>query len=99
MPKQEDVAVVAEQSEVNRLMALDTTPWYQKPNLRTLYFCLVPAAMGVEMTTGYDGSVLNGLQAVETWQERKFSPWYMRLAKANILHPQTSDILKGRFWG
>ncbi|KAM0327930.1 hypothetical protein ACHAQA_005329 [Verticillium albo-atrum] len=69
MPKQEDVVVVAEQSEVNRLMALDTTPWYRKRNLRFLYFCLVPAALGVEMTTGYDGSVLNGLQAVPTWQE------------------------------
>ncbi|KAH6950303.1 hexose transporter [Ilyonectria sp. MPI-CAGE-AT-0026] len=60
MPKQDDVAAVAEQSEVNRLMALDTTPWYKKPNLRFLYFCLVPAALGVEVTTGYDGSVLNG---------------------------------------
>lgn len=70
MPKQEDVAAIAEQSEVNHLMNLDTTPWYQKPNLRFLYICLVPAALGVEMTTGYDGSVLNGLQAVEAWQER-----------------------------
>ncbi|KAH7357914.1 MFS transporter [Plectosphaerella cucumerina] len=69
MPKQEDVTVVAEESEVTRLMALDTTPWYQKPNLRFLYFCLVPAALGVEMTTGYDGSVLNGLQAVAAWQD------------------------------
>ncbi|KEF54122.1 uncharacterized protein A1O9_09917 [Exophiala aquamarina CBS 119918] len=68
MPKQEDVAVIAEQSEVNRLMALDTRPWYQKTNLCFLYICLVPAALGVEMTTGYDGSVLNGLQAVESWQ-------------------------------
>jgi hypothetical protein len=72
MPKQEDVTVVAEESEVTRLMALDTTPWYQKPNLRFLYFCLVPAALGVEMTTGYDGSVLNGLQAVAAWQDREF---------------------------
>jgi hypothetical protein len=73
MSKHEDVAAIAEQSEVNRLMSLDTTPWYRKPNLRFLYLCLVPAALGVEMTTGYDGSVLNGLQAVEAWQERK--PW------------------------
>lgn len=71
MPKQDDVAVVSEQSEVNRLMSLDTTPWYSKPNLRFLYFCLVPAALGVEMTTGYDGSVLNGLQAVTAWQDRE----------------------------
>lgn len=60
-------------SAVNELLAQDTTPWYQKPNLRLLYLCLIPAALGVEMTTGYDGSVLNGLQAVDTWQEREFN--------------------------
>ncbi|KAH7120284.1 MFS transporter [Dactylonectria estremocensis] len=58
----------AGQSEVIRLLEADTVPWYKKPNLRLLYFCLIPAALGVEMTTGYDGSVLNGLQAVATWQ-------------------------------
>ena len=65
--KQADVDKVAEQSEVKRLMNLDTTPWYKKPNLRSLYFFLVPAVLGVEMTSGYDGSILNGLQAVGPW--------------------------------
>lgn len=57
---------------VKELSQMDKIPWYQKPNLRLLYFCLIPAALGVEMTTGYDGSVLNGLQAVETWQQREY---------------------------
>jgi hypothetical protein len=65
--KQTDVATVAQESEVNRLLALDTTPWYQRPNLRRLYICLIPAVLGVEMTSGYDGSILNGLQAVKPW--------------------------------
>ncbi|KAH8173745.1 sugar transporter domain-containing protein [Sarocladium implicatum] len=52
-----------------RLLNSDTTPWYQKPNLRRLYMFLVPAAIGVEMTSGFDGSVLNGLQAVDRWNE------------------------------
>ncbi|KAF6826591.1 Lactose permease 27 [Colletotrichum musicola] len=64
----DDEAVPA-RSEVLRLMDLDTTPWYQKPNLRYLYLFLVPACIGVEMTTGYDGSILNGLQAVQAWQD------------------------------
>ncbi|EHY52204.1 Lactose permease [Exophiala dermatitidis] len=66
-----DVAAqdVAEVSEIHHLLAQDTTPWYRKKNLRRLYFCLVPAALGVEMTSGYDGSVLNGLQAVQPWQD------------------------------
>ncbi|RPA91800.1 hypothetical protein L873DRAFT_1838616 [Choiromyces venosus 120613-1] len=41
--------------------------WYQKPNLQYLYSCLVPAAMDVEWTSGFGGSIMNGLQAVETW--------------------------------
>lgn len=55
LSKQTDVAKVAEQSEVKHLMALDQTPWYKKPNLRRLYFCLVPSVLGCEMTSGYDG--------------------------------------------
>lgn len=47
-----DTHVISETSIVSRLLAEDKTPWYQKPNLRGLYFTLVPAALGVEMTTG-----------------------------------------------
>ena len=68
-----DVAAgdVAKISEIGHLLEQDKTPWYRKKNLRRLYFCLVPAALGVEMTSGYDGSVLNGLQAVQPWQDCK----------------------------
>jgi hypothetical protein len=62
-----DVAVVASQSEVRRLLDLDTVPWYERRNLRRLYFTLIPAVLGVEMTSGYDGSIMNGLQAVKPW--------------------------------
>lgn len=65
--KQTDVTRVAEESEVKRLLNLNKTPWYKKPNLRRLYFCLIPAALGCEMTSGYDGSILNGLQSVAPW--------------------------------
>ncbi|TKA51796.1 hypothetical protein B0A55_11054, partial [Friedmanniomyces simplex] len=65
--RQTDVDAVASQSEVKRLLDLDTTPWYKRPNLRKLYCTLIPAALGCEMTSGYDGSILNGLQAVEPW--------------------------------
>jgi hypothetical protein len=37
---------------VSRLAAQDTTPWYQKPNLRMLYLILFPTCIGVEMTSG-----------------------------------------------
>ena len=63
---------LAQASDVIALAERDTTPWYKKKNLRTLYLTLVPAALGVEMTSGYDGSVLNGLQAVKAWLECTF---------------------------
>lgn len=65
---------VAQVSEVNHLLDLDNTPWYRKRNLRSLYLTLVPAALGVEMTSGYDGSILNGLQAVQPWLDCRQSP-------------------------
>lgn len=37
---------------VSQLAAQDTTPWYQKPNLRILYLILFPTCIGVEMTSG-----------------------------------------------
>ncbi|RFU28947.1 hypothetical protein B7463_g7402, partial [Scytalidium lignicola] len=60
---------LAQISDVTHLLSQDTKPWYQKRNLRKLYLTLVPAALGVEMTSGYDGSVLNGLQAVVPWND------------------------------
>ncbi|KAK5168389.1 uncharacterized protein LTR77_006959 [Saxophila tyrrhenica] len=65
--KQTDVARVAEESEVKRLLALDTVPWYKRSNLRRLYLFLIPSVLGCEMTSGYDGSIMNGLQAVQPW--------------------------------
>ncbi|KAL2870363.1 MFS transporter [Aspergillus lucknowensis] len=58
---------LAKASDVMQLVEQDLVPWYKKKNLRNLYFALVPAALGVEMTSGFDGSVLNGLQAVQSW--------------------------------
>ncbi|KAF9535147.1 hexose transporter [Crepidotus variabilis] len=52
---------------VSELAKHDTTPWYRKPNLRYLYFVLFPTCIGVEMTSGFDSSMMNGLQAVDSW--------------------------------
>jgi len=53
---------------VARLVAEDKTPWYRKPNLRLLYLLMFPTCIGIEMTSGFDSSMMNGLQAVATWQ-------------------------------
>jgi hypothetical protein len=62
-----DATTLAQVSDVSQLVEQDAVPWYQKKNLRHLYLTLVPAALGVEMTSGYDGSVLNGLQTLKEW--------------------------------
>ena len=69
-----DASHLAESSDVTQLALHNQVPWYKKPNLRLLYLTLVPAALGVEMTSGYDGSVVNGLQAVTHWLECKCIP-------------------------
>lgn len=54
---------------VSRLVQQDRVPWYKKPNLRYLYFMMFPTCLAVEMTSGFDASMLNGLQAVPSWLE------------------------------
>jgi hypothetical protein len=75
---------------VTELARLDARPWYQKPNLRTLYFLMFPACMGVEYTSGFDSSMMNGIQTIDPWETCKFrmgricsemgcSNWFSRL--------------------
>ena len=51
--------VVVEHSEV---------PWYKQTGLRKLYFMMPIMFLGAT-TNGYDGSLLNGLQTMDPWQE------------------------------
>lgn len=37
---------------VTRLALQDNIPWHSKPNLRLLYLLMVPACLGVMVTTG-----------------------------------------------
>ncbi|KAJ7845433.1 hexose transporter [Mycena olivaceomarginata] len=47
---------------------------YKKPNLRALYLVLLPTCIGTEMTSGFDSSMLNGLQTVDSWDTFYHSP-------------------------
>lgn len=42
--------------------------WWQQPNLRNLYL-LMPFLFLGSTTLGYDGSLVNGLQTMPSWQE------------------------------
>jgi len=68
------VATVASlQTEVDpiltRIVAEDKVPWYKKPNLRILYFLLLPTCMGIEITSGFDSQMINALQIVPAWKK------------------------------
>ncbi|KAK2010832.1 general substrate transporter [Colletotrichum eremochloae] len=52
---------------LTRISEEDKVPWYQKPNLRYLYFMLFPTCMGIELTSGFDSQMINALQIVPSW--------------------------------
>ncbi|PGH09401.1 hypothetical protein AJ79_05713 [Helicocarpus griseus UAMH5409] len=54
---------------IARLIADDHTPWYKKPNLRYLYLFLVPCCLAIESTSGFDSSMMNGVQSLDYWQD------------------------------
>ncbi|ESK94080.1 hexose transporter [Moniliophthora roreri MCA 2997] len=93
---------------VSQLAAQDETPWYKKRNLRTLYFILVPTCIGVEMTSGFDSSMMNGLQTVRSFDTFFHSPRSTLLGLMSAIYslgaiivlpvvPWVSDHL-GRRW-
>lgn len=45
--------------------------FYQNKNLFRLYVLMIPGTLIVSATMGYDGSMMNGLQAVEKWNTCK----------------------------
>lgn len=47
---------------VERLVAKDNVRWWNKPNLRRLYLFLVPFCLFIESTSGFDSSMMNGMQ-------------------------------------
>ncbi|KAG9317759.1 hexose transporter [Chiua virens] len=54
---------------VSQLAQQDNVPWYRKPNLRLLYLLMIPTCLAVEVTSGFDATMVNGLQAVPSWLE------------------------------
>ena len=54
---------------LSALVAQDNVPWFRKPNLRKLYLLFIGSVLCIETTSGYDASVVNGLQAVPRWNQ------------------------------
>ncbi|KKK16915.1 hexose transporter protein [Aspergillus rambellii] len=52
--------------------------WYKNPGMRRTYICLMFVVL-TSATNGYDGSMMNGLQTLEPWQE------YFNYPKGSLL--------------
>lgn len=61
---------MTEEVEITEAHAMDNDDvhWWKQPQLRRLYL-LMPFLFLGSTTLGYDGSLLNGLQAMPTWNE------------------------------
>lgn len=57
--------------------------WYKEPGLRKLYGLLMTVIL-VSATNGFDGSMMNGLQAVDNW-EKYFHPSSATLGLLNAI--------------
>lgn len=64
---------------VTQLSEEDKTPWWRKPNLRLLYVVMIPACLGVEYTSGFDSSMMNGVQTIPQWEEYFDNPGSAKL--------------------
>ncbi len=70
------MAIIAAQEQhvdprLTRITEADTKRWYQQRNLRCLYLILIPTAFGVEWISGFYSSMMNSLQAVNSWTDCK----------------------------
>ncbi|KAI9150546.1 Lactose permease [Paramyrothecium foliicola] len=71
---------------LSKIAHSDPLKWYQKPNLRFLYLILIPCGLGVEWTSGFDSSMMNSLQAVESWQDYFDHPTKSTLGLLNAMY-------------
>lgn len=77
--------------ELAALLPDPTTPWYRKSHLLKLNFCVLSLVL-FSSANGYDGSMMNGLQALPQWQEFMDTPTGAWLGLINAIQPLGSVI-------
>lgn len=60
-------------NELLSILPSDGKPWYKKPHLIKLNFCIFSLIL-FSSANGYDGSLMNGVQALHQWEEFMDSP-------------------------
>lgn len=54
---------------VTQIANEDPVKWFKKPNLRIMYIYLFLCCMGVEMTSGFDSTLIGTLQFSGPWNK------------------------------
>jgi MFS family permease len=73
--------------ELAAFLPVSTTPWYKKSELLYLNFCLISLFL-LSSSNGYDGSMMNGLQALPQWHKFMDNPkgaWLGFINAAQVL--------------
>lgn len=52
-------------------LAANALPFYKRPNLLSLYLRIIPGCLIPAVTLGFDAAMMNGLQAVPSWDNCK----------------------------
>lgn len=58
---------------LTRIAEEDKVKWYKKPNLRLMYIFLFICCMGIEITSGFDSTLIGTLQFSKPWNKCKSS--------------------------
>lgn len=66
-------AMQVDEAKIDRTAKVEvpSVTWWKDGGLRRLY-CMMPILFLGSTINGYDGSLLNGLQTMEPWQECEF---------------------------
>jgi len=70
---------------LTQIVEEDKVKWWKKPNLRLLYLLLYPTCMGIEITSGFDSQMINGLQFIPAWNKCEVVPALRKLLKLTTL--------------
>jgi hypothetical protein len=71
--------------EMAQFIPKDGKRWWQKPGLLRLNLCLFCLFL-FSAANGYDGSMMNGLQALPQWHEFMKNPKYDNNTPENMLY-------------
>ncbi|KAH7141481.1 general substrate transporter [Dactylonectria estremocensis] len=70
---EDDTTIQGLDARIQKL-AHEAPPFYRTPNLFRLYLLIIPGCLVPAITLGFDGAMMNGLQAVPAWDAYFDSP-------------------------